>query len=142
MTQTYSKDMQTWAMIASRLEELGATRWIPVIFEFLNRYDGLDKLCLDPETDNIPGQDVLNCLLKMTTPIDDEHIARTLSRLNFACFRVQHPKTLQRWNPLDGPLFRFLGDEDRPACWRWVTPYPDAQEITDWLLARLRQISC
>jgi len=69
--------------------------------------------------------------------LNDQLLAHDLSRLNFLNYRVRHPQSGERWNPLASSLLSFLGQEERPSCWHWDSPSPSSEQIANWLLMQL-----
>lgn len=131
--------INTYALIAAQLHALNAEHWNTVLFAWLARYDGmLARLYLEGEIDH-PATEVYQCLMQFTADtVDDQTLALALSRLDFLHYRVKHPDSGERWNPLAVSLQEFLGQETHPVCWPWWDDtWPPEADIALWLLAQL-----
>ena len=64
-------------------------------------------------------------------------LAHALSHLKFLTWRVRHPETAERWDPLSLSLSDFIGGDLSPNCWKWEGAFPSSSVIASWLIEQL-----
>ena len=67
----------------------------------------------------------------------DDEVAHALSHLEFLSWRVRHPETAERWDPLSLSLSDFIGGDLSPNCWKWEGIFPSSPVIASWLIEQL-----
>ena len=67
----------------------------------------------------------------------DDKVAHALSHLEFLSWRVRHPETAERWDPLSLSLSDFIGGDLSPNCWKWEGIFPSSPVIASWLIEQL-----
>jgi hypothetical protein len=98
--------------IARCLEALHEPSWAPVLFEWLDRYGGLDQY------------------------LWPEQFARALSELRFCRCAARHDDCGLRWDPLrDDPFETWTGGRI-VTVWDMCEPGPSLGIIHAWLLIR------
>lgn len=107
-----------------------------MVFSWLTRYEGISRCYFEDEEDS-PALEVLHCISGMADGSADAEIASALSELEFLTWRIRHPRSQERWDPLACSLIEFIGCETPPDCWRWEGAYPSSPAIALWLLAQL-----
>jgi hypothetical protein len=125
-----------YALIAAHLEQIGKPHWIAVVLAWLARYEGVNR-CYFEDDEDAPAVEVFRCLCGMEPGMTDESVATSLAQLDFLSWRVRHPVTGERWDPLAMSLVEFMGELENPICWRWEGSYPSAGAISEWLCAQL-----
>lgn len=125
-----------FALIAARFEQLGLPHWTAVVFAWLARYDGLTH-CYFEDEEASPTLEVLRTINGLRPGATDQDVASTLASLQFLTWRIKHPDTGERWDPLDTSLYDFIGVDRHPICWKWEGAYPSSAEIETWLLEQL-----
>jgi hypothetical protein len=127
-----------YAHIAARFEQLGRPHWTAAVFAWLARYDGINR-CYFEDEEASPALEVLRCIAAMENGVSDTDIANALAELEFLSWRVRHPASEERWDPLTLSLAEFIGGDVPPLCWKWEGAYPSSPAIASWLLAQLPQ---
>lgn len=125
-----------FALIAERLEQLGLQHWTAVVFGWLARYDGLTH-CYFEDEEPSPSMAVLRAVNELPPGASDNEVAHSLAMLEFLAWRVKHPETGDRWDPLACALYDFLGPDRLPVCWKWEGTYPSEASVEEWLLKQL-----
>lgn len=127
-----------FAHISARFEQLELTHWTAVVFFWLARYDGISQCYFEDEEDS-PALEVLRCVSNLPRGVSDKVVADSLSRLDFLSWRIRHPVTEARWDPLVQPLTEFMGCGCAipPVCWKWEGAYPSSPAIAAWLIGQL-----
>lgn len=128
------------AHIAVRFEQLNLPHWTAVVLSWMARYDGISR-CYFEDVEPSPHLQVLRCISEISPGISDADVADALSRLEFLSWRIRHPETEERWDPLSISLAHFIGSDGLPNCWKWEGAYPSSPDIAAWLIAQLTQHS-
>lgn len=126
-----------FALIAERFEQLELPHWTAVVFSWLARYDGLTH-CYFEDEDASPTLEVLRIINDLPADVTDRDVAAVLATAKFLSWRIKHPDTGERWDPLACSLYDFIGIERPPVCWQWEGAYPSSEAIEQWLLDQLQ----
>jgi hypothetical protein len=115
-TNNQDPPVTLFAHIAARFEQIELSHWTVVVFIWLARYDGL------------------HCISELEHGTSDDEVAHALSHLAFLTWRVRHPETAERWDPLSLSLCDFIGKDLSPNCWKWEGTFPSSPVIASWLI--------
>jgi len=125
-----------FAHIAARFEQIELSHWTAVVLEWLARYDGIGRCYFEDEEES-PAHEVLHCISELELGTTDDEVAHALSPLKFLTWRVRHPETAVRWDPLSLSLSDFIGGDLSPNCWKWEGIFPSSPVIASWLIEQL-----
>jgi len=125
-----------FALIAERFKQLDLQHWTAVVFGWLARYDGLTH-CYFEDEDASPTLEVLRTISDLEQGASDQEVAAALASQEFLTWRIKHPDTEERWDPLTCSLYDFIGIDRHPICWKWEGSYPSSSAIETWLLEQL-----
>ena len=125
-----------FAHIAARFEKIELSHWTAVVFAWLARYDGNGRCYFEDEEES-PAHEVLHCISELEHGTTDDEVAHALSHLEFLAWRVRHPETAERWDPLSLSLSDFIGGDLSPNCWKWEGTFPSSPVIASWLIEQL-----
>ena len=122
--------------IAPRFEQIELSHWTAVVLAWLARYDGINRCYFEDEEES-PAYEVLHCISELEHGTTADEVAHALSHLEFLTWRVRHPETAERWDPLSLSLSDFIGGDLSPNCWKWEGTFPSSPVIASWLIEQL-----
>lgn|GEM_PF-6044645 len=125
-----------FAHIAARFEQIKLSNWTAAVFAWLARYDGIGRCYFEGEEES-PAHEVLHCISELKLGTSDDEVAHALSHPKFLTWRVRHPETAERWDPLSIFLSDFIGVGLSPHCWKWEGAFPSSSAIASWLIEQL-----